>query len=150
MKKSTAGLLIGAGIGAVVAYFFRGRLLGTTFPRPIVLKTKNGTCDIENQPEDVTLSSFRDDKIRWEISNPKTTGCEGRREVCIGNWRLNGHPTSVPPVTNAQGLCRHVQAGGPEMHILANIDRKAPCGEYTYDVLIDGHIAVDPIVRLIL
>ena len=40
MKKSTAGLLVGVGIGGVLAYFFRGRFLASTFERPIVLKTK--------------------------------------------------------------------------------------------------------------
>jgi hypothetical protein len=150
MRKTTAGLLVGVGIGAVVAYFFRGRLLGTTFPRLIVLKTKNGNCGFEDEPAPVTLSRLRDDKIRWEISNPMTTGCEGRREVCIGNWRLNGHPTDEPPVTNPQGLCRQVQAGGPPTHILANINRRAPYGEYTYDILIDNRVAADPIVKLIL
>jgi hypothetical protein len=150
MKKSIAGLFVGVGVGAALAYFFRGRLLGTTFPRPIILKMKNGKCGIEAEPAPVTLSKFRDDKILWEISNPASTGCEGRREVCIDNWRLNGHPTDEPPVHNAEGLCRQVQAGGPTKQILANINRRAPLGEYTYDVLIDGNVALDPIVKLIL
>jgi len=150
LKRSTVGLLVGAGVGAVLAWVFRGRILGNTYDRFIVLETKNGRCDIESQPADVTLSSFRDDKIRWNISNPDPGGCPGRHRVCIDNWRLNGVPTSVPPVTNPQGLCRHVQFGGPSMQILANINRNAPCGEYDYDVKIGDHIAVDPIVKLIL
>jgi hypothetical protein len=149
MKRSTVGLLVGAGVGAVLAWVFRGRILGNTYDRYIILKTKNGRCDIDSQPADVTLSSFRDDKIRWNISNPDPGGCPGRHEVCIGNWRLNGVPTN-PPVRNAQGLCRPVDFGGPDKQILANIDRNAECGEYTYDVLIDDRVAVDPIVKLIL
>jgi hypothetical protein len=148
MKKGIAGLLVGVGVGAVLAYFFRGRLFGTTYPRPIVLKMKNGRCGIEVEPADVALSRRKDDKIRWEISNPAPGGCPGRHEVCIGNWRRNGAP-SDPPVTNPQGLCRHVDFDGPEKHILGNIDRDAEYGEYKYDVLIDGQVAVDPIVKLI-
>ena len=66
MKKSTAALLVGVGIGSVRACFFRGRFLGTAFPLPIILKTKNGNCGIEDEPAPVTLSRFRDDKIRLE------------------------------------------------------------------------------------
>ena len=44
-------------------------------------------------------------------------------------------------------MCR---PGRPPKHILASIDRRAPYGEYTYDILIDGRVALDPIVKLIL
>jgi hypothetical protein len=149
MKKSTAGLLVGMGVGAVLAWVFRGRILGNTFDRYIILKVKNGRCDLESQPGDTTLSKLRDDKIRWNIANPDPGGCPGQHEVCIGNWRLNGVEAD-PPVRNAQGLCRHVHFDGPEKQILANIDRNAKPGVYTYDVLIDGRVAVDPIVKLII
>ena len=148
MKKSMVGFLVG--VGAVLAWFFRGKILGNTFDRSITLITKKGGCGIEDEPEEVTLHKLRDDRIRWEISNPATTGCEGQRTVCIGNWRLNNVPTDVPPVTNPNGLCRQVRQGGPSKHILGNIDYRAPLGEYKYDILVDNVVVQDPIVKLTL
>jgi hypothetical protein len=145
MKKTTAGLLVGA--GAVLAWFFRGRLIGQTFVRPIILMTKTGRCGIEQEPARVDLSKFRDDELRWEISSPETTGCAGQREVRIGNWRLQGVP-SVPPVTNPQGLHRQVRQGNPPIPIVGRINRHAPLGEYEYDILVDNVVVQDPIVKL--
>jgi hypothetical protein len=146
MKKGTLGLLVGA--GAVLAWFFRGRLLGETFVRPITLMMKKNRCGIEREPEPVELHWFRDDMLRWEISNPSRTGCEGRHEVCIGNWRLNGVPTNVPPVTNPQGLCRPVHQGNPPIPVVARINPQAAFGEYTYDILVDTVVVHDPIIKL--
>jgi hypothetical protein len=146
MRKITAGLLVGA--GAVLVWFFRGKILGTTFVRSITLKMKNGRCGIEEEPRRVELSKFRDDMILWEISSPQGTGCEGQRTVCIGNWRLNGVPTDVAPVTNPDGLCRPVRQGNPPMHIRGRINRHAPYGEYEYDILVDNVVVHDPIVKL--
>ena len=146
MKKITAGLLVG--VGAALAWFFRGRILGETYVRPIVLKTKNGQCGIEQEPEPVVLHWFRDDMLRWEISSPAATGCEGQRTVCIDNWRLNGVPTTVPPVTNPHGLCRQVRHGNPPTPIVANINHGASFGVYKYDILVDNVVVLDPIVKL--
>jgi hypothetical protein len=148
MKKFTVGLLVGA--AAALTWFFRGSLFGSTFPRSITLKMKNGGCGIEEEPEPVHLSKLRDDRLLWEISSPPTTGCEGQRTVCMGNWRLNGVPTEVPPVTNPTGLCRQVRQGNPPMRILAHIDSHAPLGEYEYDILVDNVVVHDPIVKLTL
>ena len=145
-KKITAGLLIGA--GAVLAWFFRGKFLGTTFVRKITLKVKDGRCGIEEEPARVELSKKRDDMLLWEISSPQGTGCEGQRTVCIDNWRLHGKPTNVPPVTNQQGLCREIRHGNPSIPILARINRHAPSGEYEYDILVDNVVVHDPIVKL--
>jgi hypothetical protein len=148
MKKSLVGLLVGA--GAVLAWFFRGKIVGITFDRSITLIMKKGACGIEEEPGPVTLHKLRDDRIRWEISSPSATGCEGQRTVCIGNWRLNGVATNVPPVTNPDGLCRQVRRGGPSKQILAHIDNRAPLGEYEYDILVDNVVVRDPIVKLTL
>ena len=146
MKKSTVGLLVGA--GAILAWFFRGRFFGQTYVRPITLKMKAGRCGIDQEPERVDLSKFRDDTLLWEISNPTTTGCAGQHEVCIGNWRLHGVPTNVPPVTNPQGLCRRIGQGNPAIPIVARINRHAAFGEYEYDILVDDMVVQDPIVKL--
>ena len=146
MKKITAGLLVGA--GATLAWFFRGRILGETFVRPIRLKTNNGECGIEQEPEPVVLHWFRDDMLRWEISSPATTGCEGQHTVCIGNWKLNGVETTVPPVTNPHELCRQVRQGNPPTPIVARINHAASFGEYKYDILVDDVVVLDPIVKL--
>ena len=145
-KKITAGLLIGA--GTVLAWFFRGRFLGTTFVRQITLKVKNGRCGIEEEPARVELSKKRGDMLLWEISSPQGTGCDGQRTVCIANWRRDGVPTNEPPVTNPTGLCRQVQQGNPPMHIRAHINRRAAYGEYEYDIKVDDVVVHDPIVKL--
>ena len=146
MKKITAGFLVGA--GAVLAWFFRGRILAETFVRPITLKLKNGRCGIDQEPEPVVLHWFRDDILRWELSSPAATGCEGQHHVCIGNWRFNGVETSVPPVSNPFGLCRQVLKGNPPIPIVAHINKFAPFGEYKYDILVDDVVVEDPIVKL--
>jgi hypothetical protein len=148
MKKSTVGLLVG--FGAVLAWFFRGKILGRIFDRSITLTMKKGTCGIEEEPAPVSLSKLQDDKIRWLISNPSATGCEDQRTVCIGNWRLNDVRTDLPPVKNPDGLCRQVRRGGPPKQILGNIDYRAPFGEYKYDILVDDVVVYDPIVKLTL
>src|SRR5215203_3964946 len=147
MKRSTSGLLIGA--GAALVWFLRGRLFGSTYRVSIELMMKNGRCGIREEPHTVKLHKLFDDKIRWDISNPSATGCAGQRTICIGNWRLNGIPTRVPPVRNAHGLCRPVQPGH-SVPLVAVIDYQAPLGEYEYDILIDDVVAVDPIVKLVL
>jgi hypothetical protein len=148
MRKSTVGLLVGA--GAALAWFVRGKILGTTFDRAITLSTKDGRCTIEEEPARVELHWVFDDRIRWQISSPAGTGCEGQHEVCIGNWRRNGVPTNVPPVTNPHGLCRQIRQGNPPIPIVAHINDKAPLGEYKYDILIDNVVVLDPIVKLTL
>ena len=148
MNKSAVGFLVGA--GAVLAWFFRGKIFGTTFDRSITLTMKKGVCGFEEEPDPVTLHKLRDDKIRWVISNPSSTGCGEQHTVCIGNWRLNGHPTDIPPVKNPDGLCRQVLRGGPPKQILGNIDYGAPLGDYEYDILVDGVVVYDPIVKLTL
>ena len=148
MKKGAVGFLVGAGV--VLAWIFRGKILGRVFDRSITLTMKKGTCGIEEEPAPATLHKLLDDKIRWLISNPADTGCEDQRTVCIGNWRLNGVPTNVPPVNNPEGLCRQVRRGGPPKQILGNIDHQAPLGEYKYDILVDNVVVDDPIVKLTL
>ncbi|HEU4925941.1 MAG TPA: hypothetical protein VFT24_02765 [Vicinamibacterales bacterium] len=148
MRKSAVGFLVGAGV--VLAWFFRGKILGRIFDRSITLTTKKDVCGIEEVPAPVSLSKILDDKIRWQISSPSATGCEGQRTVCIGNWRLDGVPADVPPVKNPEGLCRQVRRGGPPKQILGNIDYRAPLGEYTYDILVDDVVVYDPIVKLTL
>jgi hypothetical protein len=147
MQKGTVGILVGA--AAALAWFFRGKILGQIFDRSIVLIMKDGQCGIEDEPDPVVLHWLRDDKLRWEISNPPT-GCKENPTVCIGNWRLNGVSTDVPPVTNPNGLCRQVRRGGPSKQILANIDYDALLGEYQYDILVDDEVVHDPIVKLTL
>lgn len=146
MRKSTAGLLIG--VGAALAWFLRGRILGTSFRRPITLITKDGRCGLEAEPEPAVLSKFRDDNVRWEISSPRDTGCDGRREVCVGNWRRGGMPAD-PPVRNPNGLCRTIHQGNPPVPMVGHINFGAPLGEYQYDVIVDGVVVEDPIVKLV-
>ena len=148
MKKGAVGFLVGAGV--VLAWIFRGKILGRVFDRSITLTMKKGTCGIEEEPAPATLHKLLDDKIRWLVSNPSATGCEDQRTVCIGNWRLDDVPTDVPPVKNPDGLCRQVRRGGPPKQILASIDYQAPLGEYKYDILVDDVVVVDPIVKLTL
>lgn len=146
MKKSAVGLLVGA--GALLAWFFRGNILGRTFGRSITLQMMNGRCGVEREPELVKLSWILRDKIRWDISSPPVTGCGGQHEVCIGNWRLNGVPTNVPPVTNPNGLCRQIAQGNPPIPVPAHINDDASFGEYKYDILVDNVVVLDPIVKL--
>jgi hypothetical protein len=146
MKKSTVGLLIG--VGAAVAWFFRGSILARTFVRSITLQMTNDGCGVEQEPDPVKLSWILDDRIRWDISSPAVTGCGGQHEVCIGNWRLDGVPTNVPPVTNPNGLCRQIRQGNPPISVLAHINDAAPFGEYKYDILVDNVVVLDPIVKL--
>jgi hypothetical protein len=68
--------------------------------------------------------------------------------VCIGNWKLNGVETTVPPVTNPHGLCRQVRQGTQPTPIVARINHAASFGEYKYDILVDDVVVLDPIVKL--
>ncbi len=145
------GILLTAG-GAALIWLLKGKLRGPEIHRRgITLTSKKGRCGITREPKPVKLRKSKGDQVHWLIKNPQNSGaaCNGEIQVCLGNWSLNG--AQVPaPVEDVQGgeLCRSVPR--PQtVPVHGKVKANAPVGTYYYDVLINGAVAVDPIVRIV-
>ena len=153
MSKNLVGLLLGA-LGAAVAWLLRGKLRperGIVHKRYITLRSKKGGCGIEAPPAPVELRQNPPDQVHWIISNPSdnTGSCDRDVRVCVGRWTRNGSPADPPVVDGDNGqYCRTVRPGQTK-RLPGRAKQNVPTGDYHYDVLIDGQIAVDPIVRLV-
>ena len=149
MKSKTIGILLAA-VGVGLIWHFRkrrgGHGMGALVKRvPITLKMRpDGRCGIKPVP-DVTLCPG--EPMQWEISNPEGA-CPGTIEVCIKKWTKGGMP-SEPPV-NSDGSCRSVKAGHPPKILPARAKPAVPPGDYYYEIWLDGALALDPIVRIVL
>ena len=155
MPTSVLGLLLGV-LGAALLWLFRRRIPGIDAPRIhkrfVKLHVKKGVCGIEHQPEAVELRRGKRDEVHWIITNPESESgspCHRPVEVCIGMWRLNGSGTESPVEDLDSGQhCRTVKPRQTK-RLPARIKSRAELGEYEYEILIDGHVAMDPIVKVV-
>ena len=147
MNSKAIGILIGVAVGIGLIWHFRKKFpgMGPLVKRvPITLKVRpDGGCGIEEVPP-VTLR--RREPMQWEISNPKG-GCPCTVDVCITKWTKGGVPSESP--VNSDGNCRSVSPGQTKILPARAKDFAAP-GDYYYEVHLDGTLALDPIVRIVL
>lgn len=156
MGKSVFGLLLGL-LGAVLFWLFRGGKPGLdtrrVHKRHITLQVKKGGCGIERPPDDVVLRQGKGDEVHWIITNPESqpgTPCHRAAQVCVARWTLNGAATEPPVDDRDNGqYCRTVRPGQTK-RLPGRVKSRAELGDYHYEVEIDGQVAVDPIVRLVL
>ena len=156
MGKSVLGVLLGL-LAAALAWILRGGKPGLDrariHKRYITLRVKKGVCAIERPPDDVVLRQGAGDQVHWIITNPESeigTPCHRSVQVCVGRWTLNGEGTEPPVDDRDNGqYCRTVKPGQTK-RLPAQAKSRAPLGDYHYEIEIDGQVAVDPIVRLVL
>jgi hypothetical protein len=150
MKKQTAALLAAA--GAIAGAVFALRKAGVAFrdhKRPVLLKVReDGTCGVR-PVDDVELSKRRVDTLQWIVTNPALEGCGKTVDVCMTNWRL-GNGTSVDPPVLAFSFCKEVKPGHSKTITAVVSPFAEPDVDYYSDVVIDGEVALDPIVRVVL
>jgi hypothetical protein len=118
----------------------------------INLQVKKGVCGIESAPEEVELRRTKGDEVHWIITNPTSepgTPCHRPARVCVGRWKRNGGDTD-PPVDDRENgqYCRTVKPGQTK-RLPARVKSDAEVGPYEYQILIDGQVAIDPIVRVV-
>jgi len=146
MRKGL-GVLLTLG-GAALVWLLKDKFLPRKHRRDITLTSKGGRCGVERPPEPVTLRRSKADEVHWIVRNDGSA-CADDVQVCMGRWALGGSPVD-PPVAdvNGQDLCRTVPS--PQTRpIHGRVKRDAAKGDYYYEVLINGDIAVDPIVRIV-
>jgi hypothetical protein len=144
MTRKTAGVLIGGGLGAGAAWLLAKYLLERGVTKvPITLKY-DGTCGVHPVP-DVEISGFFG-PLQWVITNPSRGGCPNVT-VKIANWKRDGE-SSDPPVIGLGRFEKEVAAGHHKTIPAAGFPAM-PYGEYKYDILIDDHIVLDPVIKLV-
>jgi hypothetical protein len=121
--------------------------------RSIVVGPGTAGCRVARCPDNVEMRKGRRDTLTWQISNdsPPGSSCDRRVEVSIGEWKLEGQPVS-PPV-KAQGggaLRRTVSPRQRPVPLPVVIADEAERGKYSYGVLIDGVLADDPMLEIVL
>ena len=155
MTNKTTGLLFGAGIGLGIGWLI-ARGGKSDAERIMILKKRpNGQPGLELAPDDVEVRAGK--RLTWWVVNLTDLDVE----VSFTNWRDEDNQPKAPAV-NADpdndgddpqnGLSRMVRKGkvkkirskarSPEAIVFPE--------EVYYDVYLDGDLAVDPIVKLIL
>lgn len=144
MNKKNAGLVIGAGVGAVLAWLLRRQERA-----PVELSIELGPkgtnrCAVTREPDRADL--HLDQLIIWHITN----NCEDSVRVSLEGWRHgNGNPTS--PAANPHGmpgLRRKIDGRGGTGDITGK-GRFGLFEECLYDVYLDDERGADPIVKLV-
>ena len=115
----------------------------------ITLKKQGNSCVVENV-DDVEIAADLG-PLRWIITNPQAGGC-GTVKVKIGNWkRLDTEEEdddTEPPVISVGRLERKVKPG--QRMIIPALGATLEPAKYKYDVIVNGDVVLDPIVKLIL
>lgn len=148
--NNTTRLLIGGGAGAWLGWLFGKRLAERKVQDVhITLKKQGNSCVVENV-RDVEISADLG-PLRWIITNPQVGGC-GTVKVKIDNWKRldkeEDNDDPEPPVISVGRLERKVKPG--QRMIIPALGATLEPAEYKYDVLINGDVVLDPIVKLIL
>ena len=156
MRKTTAAVWIGAGVGLVLGWLFRGRLRGMfDEPAEIIVDTgEGGRPRVAYVTPEVTVKKNK--HVRWTVTNQSTSDVL----IALADWEDAGHQP-VPPAVDAdpddhehppqQGLTRKVPANKKRpIRGKARGPRQGEVEKVKYAVHLNGQLAVDPIVKLIL
>ena len=139
--------------GAVLVWFLKKKgpgLIQAVKGVDIEVGLVGGECGVTNRMRDVTLCKRNRDKVEWTISNPDGSGSCGRDvTVSIEDWTLDKSGPGAP-VEDDEGIgLSRVVPLGHRRKIKASIKRGTVDGYYKYSVRIDGHVAVDPMIRIV-
>ena len=159
MRKTTAGLLIGAGAGMIFGWLFRDRFRAM-FDQPAEIVVDSGVAGpfVSHVTKEVIVKTNK--HVRWQITN--NTNAEVLIE--LKGWEDLNHQPAQPAVSAdpddhehppQHGLSRRVPARNhnPGRRPLRGKAREPQGGdaeEVKYAVHLNGSLAVDPIVKLIL
>lgn len=157
MKKSTAGLLIGAGAGFGLLWFFRDHFtVLADASATIELKSRpGGSAGVNSVTEVVKVK--QNHRLTWTVVNNSPVDVL----VSIQNWNDGGgreRPAAVDPDADPndpdeprqENLTRRVPAGKRRK---IRGKARAPQGKVEdvfYVIYLNGQPALDPIVRLVL
>ena len=148
--RTLLGILLAIG-GAALAWLLKGKFRqAVVHERFIILTSKKGSCGIKDQPARVKLERGRGDQVHWIIRNPPNSGsaCDRPVKVCIGKWKQNNVPVQPPVVDlDDENLCRSVPQ--PQTETIRAKSKPDAEGLYSYEVLIDGDVALDPMIEIV-
>jgi hypothetical protein len=160
MKKKDVGLLLGVGAGLGLVWFCRNQI-AAMFDKRVDLEVEDQTDGprvVEVLPETVTVK--HNGHVRWTVHN------HSQQDVMISlqDWQDSSHEPVAPAVDPApddneqppqDGLSRKVPAG-KKRPIRGRARKPQKDGaevdeeEVKYAIFLDGGLAVDPIVKLVL
>jgi hypothetical protein len=112
-----------------------------TIKRVIVIGDDGGGhCVVLASPTDIRAAK-RNNKIVWTVTN----NCNVTKTVTVGNFTHQGQKKEPLQLRSASPI-KAGQSGELEgkIKVLPHSD----LGEYKYDVLIDGVVAVDPMLEI--
>ena len=154
MDKKTAGLALGAGLGAGLAWYFLNQSRGPVFLDIVLEPRPGGGCRVAQKPRFAEL--HLNQKITWRVTNHSDLDVR----VALERWRdqqQNGNSVAPAAISEDEpgdpqpGLWRKVKP-----HQTASIKGRARLtgnllGEFVYyDVYLDDEKGADPIVKLVL
>lgn len=153
MNKKSAGLLFGAAVGAGLVWAVRRGLI-ELFPRQhrdIVLNDVGGTCHVTTKPEELFL--VLNQKVTWHVTN----NCAAGYNVSLTKWR------DLQDIAVSRGVGADDNGPGnqdpgryvPPGQTLPINGKKARVASslvetVKYDIYLNGELAADPIVKLVL
>jgi hypothetical protein len=159
MRKTTAAVLIGTGAGFALAWLFRGRLRGM-FDEPAEIVVDNGIAGpfVSYVTPEVVVKKNK--HVRWQVTNNSTAEVL----VALEDWQDPNHQPAPPAVSAdpddhehppQRGLSRQVPGrnrhpGRRPLRGKARAPRDGDVEDVKYAVHLNGRLAVDPIVKLIL
>jgi hypothetical protein len=157
MRKTTAAVLIGAGVGLVLAWLFRGRF-GAMLEAPaeiVVEPGEGGRPRVSFVTPSVTVKKHK--HVRWTVINRSTHDVG----IALADWQDLGHRPAPPAVDADPDDHEHPPQNGLSRSVPAGRRRpirgraRAPQGGASeepvkYSVYLGPDLAVDPIVKLIL
>ena len=160
MKKRTAAALIGAGAGLALAWLFRGRFaaLFDQAAEIVVEPGDGGRPRVTYVTPEVIVKKNK--HVRWQVIN----NTDAEVLVALAGWEDPNHQ-EAPPAVSADpddhehppqhGLTRQVPGrnqhpGRRPIRGKARGPRQGDFEVVKYAVHLNGHLAVDPIVKLIL
>ena len=159
MKKTTAGLFIGAGVGVVLAWLFRDRFRGL-FDQSAEIVVDSGVAGLFVSHVTPEVIVKKNKHVRWQVIN----NTDAEVLVALAGWEDPNHQ-EAPPAVSADpddhehppqhGLTRQVPGrnqhpGRRPIRGKARGPRQGDFEVVKYAVHLNGHLAVDPIVKLIL
>ena len=155
MDKKTAGLAIGAGLGAGLAWYFLNQSRGPVFLDIVLEPRPGGGPRVAQKPRFAEL--HLDQKITWRVTN--NTDQDVR--VALERWRdqqQNGSSVAAAAISEDDpgdpqaGLWRKVKARRTaSIKGRGRLTKNPLLGEFVYyDVFLDDEKGADPIVKLVL
>jgi hypothetical protein len=148
MRKGVGVALVAGGV--LLAWLLKKKMPMHVFrvhERDVVVGDKSGRCGLRRSPSPVRLSKPRGDQLHWILWN-EGGPCGSQVEIWMTNWSPR-NPLEDRGDHPEQPFKRRVQKGAP-VRMPAHIRQDAEAGTYRYDVFVNGQLAEDPMLEIVI